>query len=183
MNTPITFRDGGPYGPDLDLPAAIARLCDGQPVTVTPIEPGTPDGGPRGEPRPGFDITVYPARTAFQRLQPPTVNWAGIGSRPAADAALYAQTLTLASQLATYASLSPANPAPADVTPAWAAPPAAGPGGERVTIRDDRGHALFTGTFGPGHPPRAGWQRVTPDPHPIDLPPRYTAELAAARDE
>jgi len=105
MDTQIMIRDGGPHGPDLSLPAAIARLCDGEQVTVTPVDASTPDGDPRGEPRPGFDITVYPARTAYTRLEPPKVNWAGIGSRPAADAALFAETLTLASQLATYASL------------------------------------------------------------------------------
>lgn len=109
MDTPITIRDGSPYGPDLSLPAAIARLCDGGLVTVTAIGPATPDSDPRGEPRPGFDITIYPARAAYGQRQPPTVNWAGIGSRPAADAALFAETLTLASQLATYASLGHAT--------------------------------------------------------------------------
>jgi len=108
MDTRIMIRDGGPYGPDLSLPAAIARLCDGEQVTVTPVGASTPDGDPRGEPRPGFDITVYPARTAYTRQEPPKINWAGIGSRPAADAALFAETLTLASQLATYASLGQA---------------------------------------------------------------------------
>jgi hypothetical protein len=107
MDTRIMIRDGGPHGPDLSLPAAIARLCDGQQVTVTPVDASTPGRDPRGEPRPGFDITVYPARTAYTR-QLPKVNWAGIGSRPAADAALFAETLTLASQLATYASLGQA---------------------------------------------------------------------------
>ena len=109
MDTRIMIRDGGPYGPDLSLPAAIARLCDGEQVTVTPVDASTPGGDPRGEPRQGFDITVYPARTAYTRLEPPKVNWAGIGSRPAADAALFAGTLTLASQLATYASLGQAT--------------------------------------------------------------------------
>jgi hypothetical protein len=108
MDTRIVIRDGGPYGPDLSLPAAIARLCDGEQVTVTPVDASTPGGDPRGEPRPGFDITVYPARTAYTRPEPPKANWAGIGSRPAADAALFAETLTLASQLATYASLGQA---------------------------------------------------------------------------
>ena len=109
MDTRIRIRDGGPHGPDLSLPAAIARLCDGEQVTVTPVDPGTPGGDPRGEPRPGFGITVYPARTACTRQEPPKANWAGIGSRPAADAALFAETLTLASQLATYASLGQAT--------------------------------------------------------------------------
>ena len=63
MDTLIVIRDGGPYGPGLSLPAAIARLCDGEQVTVTPVDPGTPGGDWRGEPRQGFDITVYPART------------------------------------------------------------------------------------------------------------------------
>ena len=103
------IRDGGPYGPDLSLPAAITRLCDGEQVTVTPVDASTPGGDPRGEPRRGFDITVYPARTAYTRQEPPKANWAGIGSRPAADAALFAETLTLASQLATYASLGQAT--------------------------------------------------------------------------
>lgn len=108
MDTQIMIRDGGPYGSGLSLPTAIARLCDGGLVTVTAAAPGTPDGDPHGEPRHGFDITVYPARAAYGRQEPPTVNWPGIGSRPAADAALFAETLTLASQLATYASLGQA---------------------------------------------------------------------------
>ena len=109
MDTRIMIRDGGPYGPDLSLPAAIARLCDGEQVTVTPVDASTPGGDPRGEPRPGFGITVYPARTAYGRQEPPKANWAGIGSRPAADAALFAETLTLASQLATHPSLGQAT--------------------------------------------------------------------------
>jgi hypothetical protein len=108
MDTRIMIRDGGPYGSGLSLSAAIARLCDGEQVTVTPVDASTPDGDPRGEPRPGFGITVYPARTAYTQQEPPKANWAGIGSRPAADAALFAETLTLASQLATYASLGQA---------------------------------------------------------------------------
>ena len=71
MDTRIMIRDGGPYGPDLSLPAAIARLCDGEQVTVTPVDASTPGGDPRGEPRHGFDITVYPARTAYTRQEPP----------------------------------------------------------------------------------------------------------------
>ncbi len=39
MDTQIVIRDGGPYGPGLSLPAAIARLCDGGLVTVTAIGP------------------------------------------------------------------------------------------------------------------------------------------------
>lgn len=105
MDTRIMIRDGGPYGPDLSLPAAIARLCGGEQVTVTPVDASTPGGDPRGEPRRGFDVTVYPARTAYTRREPPKANWAGIGSRPAAAAALFAETLTLASELAAYASL------------------------------------------------------------------------------
>jgi hypothetical protein len=93
MDTQIMIRDGGPYGPGLSLPAAIARLCDGGLVTVTAVGPGTPDGDPHVEPRHGFDITVYPARAAYGQQQPPTVNWAGIGSRPAADASLGQATL------------------------------------------------------------------------------------------
>ena len=81
MDTRIMIRDGGPYGPDLSLPAAITRLCDGeQQVTVTPVDASTPGGDPRGEPRRGFDITVYPARTAYTRQEPAKANWAGIGS-------------------------------------------------------------------------------------------------------
>jgi len=38
MDTRIMIRDGGPYGPGLSLPAAIARLCDGEQVTVTPVD-------------------------------------------------------------------------------------------------------------------------------------------------
>src|ERR1700684_3244291 len=104
MDTRIMIRDGGPHGPGLSLPAAIARLCDGEQVTVTPVDASTPGGDPRGEPRPGSGITVYPARTAYGQQEPPKITWPGIGPRPAADAALFAETLTLASQLATYAS-------------------------------------------------------------------------------
>lgn len=100
MNDQIVIRAGSPHGPGLTFLAAITRLRDGGLVSVAAVSPDTPAGVPRHE----FDITVYPARTAFGREQPTTVNWAGIGSRPAAEAALFAGALILASQLAACAS-------------------------------------------------------------------------------
>jgi hypothetical protein len=58
----------------------------------------------------GFDVTVYPARTNRYRDDPPKVNWGSKGTVPAADAGLFAETLTLASRLALYAGLSDATP-------------------------------------------------------------------------
>jgi hypothetical protein len=105
----IMIRARGPHGPGLTFVAAITRLRDGGLVSVTAVSPATPAGVPHHE----FDITVYPARTAFGRKQPATVNWAGTGSRPAADAALFAGALILASQLAACASPGHAASEPA----------------------------------------------------------------------
>ncbi len=117
----ITIRDGAsPYGPDISLPQAIQRLRDGEQVTVVPVDTSAAGGDPRGEPVFGFDVTVYPARTSPYRDEPPKVNWGSKGAVPAADAALFAETLTLASRLALYAGLGETTPA----TPDQAARPA-----------------------------------------------------------
>lgn len=111
----ITIREGAsPYGPDISLPQAIQRLRDGEQVTVVPAGTSAADGDPRGEPVSGFDVTVYPARTSPYRDEPPKVNWGRKGAVPAADAALAAETLTLASRLAMYAGLGEAAPATPD---------------------------------------------------------------------
>jgi hypothetical protein len=117
----ITIRDGAsPYGPDISLPQGIQRLRDGEQVTVVPVDTSAAESDPRGEPVFGFDVTVYPARTSPCRDEPPKVNWGSKGAVPAADAALFAETLTLASRLATYAGLGETTPA----TPDQAARPA-----------------------------------------------------------
>ena len=69
MVTRIMIRDGGPYGPGLSLSAAIARLCDGEQVTVTPVDASTPGGDPR-QPRP-VRITVYPRPHGMHAARPP----------------------------------------------------------------------------------------------------------------
>jgi hypothetical protein len=109
----ITIRDGGsPYGRDISFPQAIERLRDGELVTVVPVGTSAAGGDPRGEPVFGFDVTVYPARTSSYRDEPPKVNWGSKGAVPAADAALAAETLTLASRLAMYAGLGETTPGP-----------------------------------------------------------------------
>ena len=58
MNRPaIVIRDIHHYGGDLTVPEAVARLCDGYPVTVTVTDPAPPGGDPRH----GFDISIRPA--------------------------------------------------------------------------------------------------------------------------
>ena len=117
----ITIREGAsPYGPDLSFPQAIGQLRDGEQVTIVPVDTSAAEGDPRGEPVFGFDVTVYPARTSPYRDEPPKVNWGSKGAVPAADAALLAEALTLASRLAMYAGLGEATPA----TPNQAARPA-----------------------------------------------------------
>ena len=117
--TSITIRDGAsPYGRDLSFPQAIGQLRDGEQVTVVPVDTSAAEPDPRGEPVFGFDVTVYPARTSPYRDEPPKVNWGSKGAVPAADTALFAETLTLASRM--YAGLGEATAA----TPGEAARPA-----------------------------------------------------------
>jgi hypothetical protein len=99
MDPEIVIRDIHIYGDDLTIPQAIARLCGGGPVTVTLTDPAPPGGDPRGNPRHGFEITICP-----DEPEPPRVSWSALGSRPAEDAAWYADVLMLASDLATWAS-------------------------------------------------------------------------------
>jgi hypothetical protein len=90
------------------VPLAIARLCDGGQVTVTVTDPappeGDPRGNPRGNPRHGFDITVRPA-LGRQPESPPEVSWEARTFETPGSAALFAEALTLASQLADFAGL------------------------------------------------------------------------------
>ena len=95
------IRDSRIYGDHLIIAEAIARLCAGGPVTVTLTGPAPPGGNPRA----GYSIEICPARTPEPAR--PSVNWAG-NSGPAEDAAWNADALTLASQLATWASLGSA---------------------------------------------------------------------------
>ena len=102
MDPKIVIRDIHIYGDDLTIPQAIARLCGGGPVNVTLTDPAPPGGDPRGNPRHGFEVTICPART--DEPEPPRVSWSAPGSRPAEDAAWFADVLMLASDLATWAS-------------------------------------------------------------------------------
>jgi hypothetical protein len=86
------------------VPLAIARLCDGGQVTVTVTDPAPPEGDPRGNPRHGFDITVRPALGRQPEL-PPEVSWEARTFETPGSAALFAEALTLASQLADFAGL------------------------------------------------------------------------------
>jgi hypothetical protein len=109
----ITIREGAsPCGRDLSFPQAISDLRRGRQVTVVPVDPGAAGADPRGEPVLGFDVTVYPARTSGCADEPPKVNWGSKGSVPAADAALAAETITLASRLALCAGPGETTPAP-----------------------------------------------------------------------
>jgi hypothetical protein len=96
----IVIRDIHRYGDDLTVPKAIARLCAGGPVTVTVTDPAPADGGPRGDPRHGSGITISPADDTSQPGQPPEITWGAAASPDPADAALFAEALALASQLA-----------------------------------------------------------------------------------
>jgi hypothetical protein len=100
----IVIRDIHHFGDDLTVPQAIARLCDGGQVTVTVIDPAPPEGDPRGNPRHGFDITVRPALGGQPGL-PPETSWEARTFQAPADTVLFAEALTLASQLAASAGL------------------------------------------------------------------------------
>ena len=93
----IVIRDIHHYGDDLTMPEAIARLCDGGQVTVT--DPAPPGGDPRGNPRHGSGITVRPALGRQLEL-PPEISWEARTFEPPGRAALFAEALALASQLA-----------------------------------------------------------------------------------
>ena len=95
----IVIRDIHHYGDDLTVPEATARLRDGWQVTVTVTDPAPPEGDPRGNPRPGFDITVRPALGGQPEL-PPEISWQARTFQAPASAALFAEALTLAGQLA-----------------------------------------------------------------------------------
>ena len=100
----IVIRDIHHYGDDLTVPEATARLRDGGPVTVTVTDPAPPGGDPRGNPRHGFDITVRPAPGGQPEL-PPEISWDARTFETPDRAALFAEALTLASQLAGLAGL------------------------------------------------------------------------------
>ena len=94
MNRPaIVIRDIHHYGDDLTVPGAIARLCDGGPVTVTVTDPAPPGGDPRGNPRHSSGITV---RTALggQHELPPEISREARSFEAPGRAALFAVTLT-----------------------------------------------------------------------------------------
>ena len=67
-------------------------------------DPAPPGGDPRGNPRHGFDITVRPA-LGRQPESPPEVSWEARTFETPDSAALFAEALTLASQLADFAGL------------------------------------------------------------------------------
>ena len=100
----IVIRDIHRYGDDLSVPQAIARLCGGGPVTVTVTGPAPPGGDPRGNPRHGTSITITPPGGTCQPGQPPHITWAGTACAGPGDAALFAEALALASQLASLAA-------------------------------------------------------------------------------
>jgi hypothetical protein len=100
----IVIRDIHRYGDDLTVPEAITRLCGGGQVTVTVTDPAPPGGDPRGNPRHGFDITVRPALGGQPEL-PPEISWEARAFETPDNAALFAEALTLASQLAGLAGL------------------------------------------------------------------------------
>jgi hypothetical protein len=95
----IVIRDIHRYGDDLAVPEAIARLRDGWQVTVTVTDPTPPGGDPRGNPRHGSGITVRPAPGRQPEL-PPEISWEARRFETPDGAALFAEALTLASQLA-----------------------------------------------------------------------------------
>ena len=95
----IVIRDIHHYGDDLTVPEAIARLCGGGQVTVTVTDPAPPGGDPRGNPRHGFGITVRPALGGQPEL-PPEISWEARTFETPDRAALFAEALALASQLA-----------------------------------------------------------------------------------
>jgi hypothetical protein len=95
----IVIRDIHHYGDDLTVPEATARLRDGWQVTVTVTDPAPPEGDPRGNPRHGSGITVRPALGGQPEL-PPEISWEARTFETPDRAALFAEALTLASQLA-----------------------------------------------------------------------------------
>ena len=95
----IVIRDIHHYGDDLTVPEAIARLCGGGQVTVTVTDPAPPGDDPRGNPRHGSGITVRPALGGQPEL-PPEISWDARTFETPDRAALFAEALTLASQLA-----------------------------------------------------------------------------------
>ncbi|HEY1822103.1 MAG TPA: hypothetical protein VGG83_19435 [Trebonia sp.] len=95
----IVIRDIHHYGDDLTVPEATARLCDGGQVTVTVTDPAPPGGDPRGNPRHGHDVTVRPAPGGQPEL-PPEISWEARTFETPDRAVLFAEALTLASQLA-----------------------------------------------------------------------------------
>jgi hypothetical protein len=100
----IVIRDIHHYGDDLTVPQAITRLCGGGQVTVTVTDPAPPGGDPRGNPRHGSGITIRPALGGQPDL-PPEVSWEARTFEAPDSAALFAEALTLASQLAGLAGL------------------------------------------------------------------------------
>ena len=155
----IVIRDIHRYGDDLTVPEAIARLCGGGPVTVTVTDPAPPGGDPRGNPRHGSGITVRPAAGgpagAAAARSPGTHRL-----RDPAGAALFAEALALASQLA-------GLPGPAAARPSSAArrrsgPPTAGtpPGAPSPAPRPPP-----AATSPPGSRPATRWSTTcTPRP-------------------
>ena len=124
MNRPaIMIRDIHHYGDDLTVPEAVARLRDGGQVTVTVTDPAPPEGDPRGNPRHGFDITVRPA-LGGQPEPPPEISWEARSFETPDSAALFAEALTLASQLA--ACAGPAGGQSASARRRPTGPPTAG---------------------------------------------------------
>ena len=100
----IVIRDIHRYGDDLTVPEAIARLCGGGQVTVTVTDPAPPGGDPRGNPRHGYDISIRPALGRQPEL-PPEISWEARTFETPDSAALFAEALALASQLADLVSL------------------------------------------------------------------------------
>jgi hypothetical protein len=102
----------------------LARASGYQPLdTADPVIDRALDELPGYPPERQARLLTYAARragTSPRRDEPPKVNWGSKGSVPAADAALFAETLTLASRLAMYAGLGQATAA----TPDEAARPA-----------------------------------------------------------
>lgn len=106
----IVIRDLHRYGEDLTVPEAITRLCGGYPVTVTVTDPAPPGGDPRGNPRHGSGIAVWPAGRARRPRRPAKITWDGASCRLQAHAGMFAEALALAGQLATWARLGGGQP-------------------------------------------------------------------------
>ena len=105
MNHPaIVIRDIHHYGDDLTVPEATARHRGGGQVTVTVTDPAPAEGDPRGNPRHGSGITVRAALGGQPELLP-EISWEA-RSFDTDSAALFAEALALASQLAACACLA-----------------------------------------------------------------------------